>query len=450
MKHRKLETYLKFGILILGIPILLFTCEKKEEEQTTEGNFKTVEINDALEFLNLNNQGIVNKTITEDSYLVSVSDNAVQEEITNSDELLTIFPATTIYDHHYSRILFLEIDNEIQSVIFSMVSDENSTDEVFSGDVLITDLSGDFLYGYKVLNGILNSEYISSSQIGIGELMTSAKTNPDCPDCPFSACSYCGELDEIVIIVERGRPPVNYVVISDIFDQGNGSGVNSWDAGASGGSSGTVATPSSDPCDKINSLGTDIEFKNKMNDLKNSTGLNYEKGYYIGLEGDNVYTPIDGNASEQYIDINPQSPIAGFLHSHFGMGDSIFSPGDIVGLYELYNYDLIQNTDTFIFSVVTPQDTAYTIVIDNADEFSNFGNTNLSSQESFNTWFSAYTLEYMTLISSGENQITAREIALLKALEDSGLILTKGSSNFDSWEKLNLNRNNGIVNGDCN
>ncbi|WP_179375724.1 hypothetical protein [Winogradskyella wichelsiae] len=105
MKNKRLKNYLKIGILLLGIPILFFTCEKGEQKQELESNFKTVQVNDAISFLNLNSQNLANRNSNE-SYLISVSDDIVQEEITDSNELLTILPATTIYDHHYSRILY--------------------------------------------------------------------------------------------------------------------------------------------------------------------------------------------------------------------------------------------------------------------------------------------------------------------------------------------------------
>jgi hypothetical protein len=56
----------------------------------------------------------------------------------------------------------------------------------------------------------------------------------------------------------------------------------------------------------------------------------------------------------------------------------------------------------------------------------------------------------LTLFGNGVDPIIAREIAMLNALNDSGLILTKATSNFSDWKKLSVGRNNGIINGDCN
>lgn len=97
MKKQLLKNFLKIVILLLGIPILFFTCEQEEQIQELESNFKTVSIDDAISFLNLNNQNVANRSSSA-NYLISVSDDLVQEEITNSSssELLTILPATTI------------------------------------------------------------------------------------------------------------------------------------------------------------------------------------------------------------------------------------------------------------------------------------------------------------------------------------------------------------------
>lgn len=212
-----------------------------------------------------------------------------------------------------------------------------------------------FLNGYKVVNGILYSEYLANSYHNRSvELTVTTQSNTDCQDCPFSVYSYC-VLDEVVIIVggDNGVPPVNYVLLYNIFNF-DGGNYNYWDTGGGGssGSSGTT-TSNSDPCDKINSLGTNTDFKNKMTDLENSTDLNYEKGYYIGLNGENSFTPINGNANQPYIDINPPAPISGFMHSHNSLGDSMFSPDDIRAFYQLYDNNHMQNASVFTFSIVT-------------------------------------------------------------------------------------------------
>ncbi|WP_179375723.1 hypothetical protein [Winogradskyella wichelsiae] len=313
-------------------------------------------------------------------------------------------------------------------------------------------MDGNFLNGYKVVNGILTSEYFENNyQNRNGELTVTTNSNPDCPDCPFSVCSYCDALDEVVIIAGGGNSasPINYVVLHNIFDFDGGG--NSWGSGGGGSSGSSGTSPStSDPCDKINSLGTNTDFKNKMTDLKNSTGLNYEKGYYIGLNGENSFTPINGNANQPYIDINPSSPISGFMHSHNTEGDSMFSPDDIRALYQLYDNNLMQNSSTFTFSVVTNQGTSYTIVIDDIAAFNNFGIANFNNQANFVNFSNTYTIDFFDAVSSGYDFITAREIAMLKALGNSGLILTKATSNFDDWKKLSSSRTNGIINGDCN
>jgi hypothetical protein len=47
------------------------------------------------------------------------------------------------------------------------------------------------------------------------------------------------------------------------------------------------------PCDYINSLKNNIEFQNKMNELKDSTNLNYEKGFIItSINGVDSYSAI--------------------------------------------------------------------------------------------------------------------------------------------------------------
>lgn len=53
MKNNVVKKYLKFGVLLFGICLLIITCKKEESlnEITKTANFKTVPINEALAFL---------------------------------------------------------------------------------------------------------------------------------------------------------------------------------------------------------------------------------------------------------------------------------------------------------------------------------------------------------------------------------------------------------------
>jgi hypothetical protein len=87
------------------------------------------------------------------------------EKIINSDQLLTVIPLSTNDKTQNSRILLLKIDNEIKSVTFSMYPEKNSPKERFSGKILIHNLDGDFINGFRVKNGHLISQFVKSDKI---------------------------------------------------------------------------------------------------------------------------------------------------------------------------------------------------------------------------------------------------------------------------------------------
>ncbi len=223
-----------FKLIYLSIALsALFGCEKEENGTAQNENFKTVSVDDAIGFLNLRT---VKKT-NANSYLTNISTDVQQEQITNTDELLTIVPAATIHQQHYSRILLLEIDGEIQSVVFSMTPDESPDSEAYDGELLITDLDGSFIKGYTVENGILQTEYLGFPDV-YGKAVTQKN---DCTDCPYSVCDFCDleEVDLGFVGGSSGLPQVNYIVIGSIFDRGNSGGYIDfgWNSGGGGGGS---------------------------------------------------------------------------------------------------------------------------------------------------------------------------------------------------------------------
>ncbi|MBO3096663.1 hypothetical protein [Gelidibacter pelagius] len=120
---------MKKQYLFIVLFILLINCEKKEPlEDLEQTSLETVGVNEAIDFLSSKN---VFSRGTSPNYVVFDLDGILHEEIINSNELLTVVPATTVYEAHYSRILLLKIDGAIQSAVFSLYPSKDATDEVF-------------------------------------------------------------------------------------------------------------------------------------------------------------------------------------------------------------------------------------------------------------------------------------------------------------------------------
>ena len=87
-------------------------------------------------------------------------DQIFKEKITNSDQLITVIPI--IYNHNgqEKRILLLRINKQLRSVLFTTYPDENTDDSSFTGKILMQNLNGEFINGYRVKNGLLTSQFI--------------------------------------------------------------------------------------------------------------------------------------------------------------------------------------------------------------------------------------------------------------------------------------------------
>ena len=201
-----LKDYLKIGVLLFGVAVLLWRCESENvtSDQGQPHTVETVTINEALALFTAKPASNSAKTAGE-AYIIPHLLHITQEEIINSDVFLTVIPATTIYEEYYSRILLLKINDKIQSLVFGMYASGSDT-PYFSGEILITDLQGNFLNGYRVENG----RFVSQFRKKAGSKSEAAKTgNVVCPEhgeCNGeSGCILClQELDEVEVVGESG------------------------------------------------------------------------------------------------------------------------------------------------------------------------------------------------------------------------------------------------------
>lgn len=90
-----------------------------------------------------------------------------QVDLTNTDAKLNIASATTIFDGVQMEIFQIEINGELQTILFHRVPENNITmtsrilinDRDFTGSVYSTDLKGRVLSGFEVKNGNVSNQY---------------------------------------------------------------------------------------------------------------------------------------------------------------------------------------------------------------------------------------------------------------------------------------------------
>ena len=366
---------------------------------------------------------------TNDSFITSYGSEIDFEEITNSDEELAVINVNTLLPDSYSRILLLEVNGVLENVVVTLSLNDNTGQNVFSGDMLITDLDGNFIKAFKIENDILVSEYLNydNKSISSKSFNKSINENDGCEDCVFTVCSWC-QLDEVVV---TPTPPIKYISITILYPidgGGDGDSSNDWNYGGGGGSAKNSnndeddnVDDEQDPCDEINNMENDNDLKEKLVELQNNTSLDHETGYLIYHDGV-AFDPVAEehiNGDEMNIPVN--GSIDGFLHTHvLPNGNSIFSPDDILALFHFYNNGHINNTSTFIMTVVTAHGTSYTLMINDPVAFAQFGQSTLLNEYiDFDLQIGAQY--YLLNDVYGIESITARELAVLEAIENSGL-----------------------------
>tara|TARA_R110002020_G_scaffold390758_1_gene601215 strand:+ start:168 stop:641 length:474 start_codon:yes stop_codon:yes gene_type:complete len=139
-------------ILLVCISFLLFqSCEKDDTSaqlQLELNEIKTVSPENAIDYLNSFKKS---KSKSLKNYLVAIGDTVSMENITNSSEKLAVIPVKTIHGNLKSRILLLEIEGKVKSVVFSTKTYDRSTKNSFSGEILITDLEGNFIDAFEII-----------------------------------------------------------------------------------------------------------------------------------------------------------------------------------------------------------------------------------------------------------------------------------------------------------
>ncbi|HEX8561850.1 MAG TPA: hypothetical protein VF676_02615 [Flavobacterium sp.] len=212
------------------------------------------------------------------------------------------------------------------------------------------------------------------------------------------------------------------------------------------------------PCQKMTLLKNDAVFKQKMMTLKTAaTQWSFEKTYTIyddttpndpPSQSDNFdYSEFQGTSFNPSAQYSYYPNIKGVIHSHYNGLLSVFSPTDLVDLYNLLNNPQI--TEDLFYGVVTKSGTAYILQIGDRDAFLAFGLKYLSTQSKF---YDFETRKFSKYNIKPSNSNIANEEGFMEMLTDLnlGLNVYKANSDFSNYEKLTYNNNSGVVPAPCN
>jgi len=213
-----------------------------------------------------------------------------------------------------------------------------------------------------------------------------------------------------------------------------------------------VPPPPPDPCAQARLLAASAGFKTLMNNLKNQTAQNFEEGYTFDLSSNGTVTNptlFQGLPNTSTVALTFSSPIDGYGHDHYAGDDPTFSGDDIRGIYQIMKAGRMNNPSTFTASVVTAAGTSYIIKISNPTLFASFGSANFGTSADFTDFLNSYDGNLLLYESKGNSVTNSYELALIQILNNSGLTLLKGNSDFSSWSIL-TNVNNTVTITNCN
>lgn len=269
---------------IICVTFLLWNCQNENyQEQIIEDSsgVKTVSHSEVLDYFN---QKSLSRKTTSENFLKNIhTDDIKYEKLTNTSELITVIKAETSFTDKYSRVLLLKINNEIKSVVFSMYPNENKEhSDLFSGEIVIKDLDGNFIKGNRVENGIMKSVLLSQ-QSNNTYARTASRNIENCREnCGHSATNLsciCNEqyLDEVEI---QSTPKTNYVSISTIYGDDGGDELYpdyAWPFAGGGSTSADGNNETNDGCPKDMKRSTTGECVCKDGFVMNTNGFCVKK-----------------------------------------------------------------------------------------------------------------------------------------------------------------------------
>ncbi len=269
-------------------------------------------------------------------------------------------------------------------------------------------------------------------------------------------CAICGKrhadvnggtLDESVVTAPKPQEYWDSILPDIIGGLWNMNPDHEFMPGGGTGSSDTPLPPPKTPCEQAKALAESSEFRSLMQQLKTKTSDNKEYAAYLGesssgLEGGTV-SFIAGQENEKFINLPlPSGKVDGLAHSHYGDGTlSIFSGGDIFALYQLLVNDKMNNSATFMLSVVTGAGTTYLLMIENEQQFRTFGSdtfdgvtTGIGADKVLEAIFS-----FMNIVEGGNSAQNEKGFLNFLRTSNAGLSLFKGDTDgFNAWNKIGL------------
>jgi len=161
--EQKTKNYLKLGMLLFGVYLLSIKCQP---DMTFDANkkidAKTVSFEQAKAFFKEKQTKVQYLKNSNNLTLQPDWNTLSQEELAYTDALLTKVETDVNRTGDFSsNIIFINIDNEIKSVIVTSWSTQyDNNNNLLNGYVFINDYDGTFIDAYKIEDGLFTAKLI--------------------------------------------------------------------------------------------------------------------------------------------------------------------------------------------------------------------------------------------------------------------------------------------------
>ncbi len=151
-------------------------------------------------------------------------------------------------------------------------------------------------------------------------------------------------------------------------------------------------------CDPfITTLRNNTAFTSRFATLNTADILDlpFEHGHFVNDLATNSFTNEQGSIGDPNIlwNLNFGQKIMGMLHSHYGSLNSMFSPGDIFAMSQMYVYGYVSDTTNFFFGLTSRNGDPYLIKVANTQKFRKFAEKVIKNEKE-NNFSSKYARKF--------------------------------------------------------
>lgn len=221
MKKRKINL-IKLGILLFGICLILFNCEKDEYTINEENLIlNTISQKEAITIFNANNKkNYQSKNNNELKIEVDWKDFK-QDTLSFTDALLSNVKAKLNVDITYkSRLIFINGNGKnIHAIETQNIEKVDHSGNILKGKVYYHKFDGTFLIGYQVMNGETAKRLLPKKNINTANFFSFFMQTNDCNEQLNPNDIFCDqELDGFTITATESTPPKSSPIYYYILD----------------------------------------------------------------------------------------------------------------------------------------------------------------------------------------------------------------------------------------